>query len=120
MKNKVIVSAIGEEAHKLIRRHQKYLSDLAANIRRKERRSGMNIPEITHVPDYWSADRGFNPYYVNSHKTGIAYAIDKALAAGVYKARPAAKYSVPKGDGSTREFAARQKRSPFVRVEQID
>ncbi len=61
-----------------------------------------------HVPDYWSADKGFDPYYVKSHKTGIAYAIDKALATGVYKPRPAAKYSVPKDDGSTREVSVFQ------------
>jgi hypothetical protein len=100
--NRVILSAVREEAHKLIRRHQKYLSDLAANIRRRERRSGVPTAKIMHMPAYWSADAGFCPYHVKSHAGGIAYAIDKALASGRYKPRPAAKYFVPKADGKLR------------------
>ena len=97
-----------EEALKLIRRHQKYLSDLAANIRRKERRSGLTIVKIMHMPGYWSASKGFNPYYVKSRALGIAYAINKALASGQYRPRPAAKYFVPKGDGGLREVSVFQ------------
>jgi RNA-directed DNA polymerase len=108
MANRVILTAVHEEAEKLIRRHQKYLSDLAANIRRKERRSGLAIPKTMHRPGYWSVNRGFDPYYVKSHSAGIAYAIDKALASGVYKPRPAVKYSVPKADGGTREVSVFQ------------
>jgi RNA-directed DNA polymerase len=83
--NRVIFSAVREEAEKLVRRHQKYLSDLAGRIRRKERRSGIPIVKTLHSPSYWSADKGFNPYHVRSHAAGIAYAIDKALASGQYK-----------------------------------
>lgn len=108
MSNGVIYSAVREEAEKLIRRHQKYLSDLAANIRRKERRSGLTIAKTMYMPGYWSADKGFNPYYVNSRAAGIAYAIDKALASGQYQPRPAAKYFVPKGDGGMREVSVFQ------------
>src|ERR1700730_17272775 len=103
MANRVIFTAVHEEAEKLIRRHEKYLSDLAANIRRKARRSGLAIPKTMHRPGYWSVNRGFDPYYVKSHSAGIAYAIDKALASGVYKPRPAVKYSVPKADGTDLE-----------------
>jgi hypothetical protein len=106
--NSVILSAIIEESDKLIRRHQKYLSDLAAAIRRKESRSGLTIPKIMHLPGYWSADVGFNPYYVKSHASGIGYAIEKALASGDYQPRPAAKYHVPKGGGGTREVSVFQ------------
>jgi RNA-directed DNA polymerase len=106
--NSVIFSAVLAEADKLIRRHQKYLSDLAANIRRKERRSGLTIVKTMHAPGYWSLNNGFNPYHVKSHAAGIAYAIDKALASGQYRPRPAAKYSVPKGDGSLRDVSVFQ------------
>jgi len=106
--NRVILSAITGEAEKLIRRHQKYLSDLAANIRRKERRSGLTIAKTMYMPRYWSVDKGFNPYYVKAHAAGIAYAIDKALASGHYKPRPATKYSVPKADGGLREVSVFQ------------
>jgi hypothetical protein len=106
--NTVILSAVREEAEKLVRRHQKYLSDLAVNIRRKERRSGIAIAKTMHNPGYWSADEGFDPYHVKSHAKGIAYAIDKALDAGRYQPRPAAKYFVPKSDGGSREVSVFQ------------
>jgi RNA-directed DNA polymerase len=108
LKNSVILSAVREEARKLIRRHQKYLSELAANIRRRERRSGVLTAKTLHMPGYWSSDKGFNPYYVNAHASGIAYAIDKALSSGEYRPRPAAKYSVPKGNGGLREVSVFQ------------
>src|ERR1700687_3675637 len=108
MRNSVILFAVREEAQKLIRRHQKYLSDLAANIRRKERRCGLQISKTIYMPAYWSVDRGFDPYYVNAHADGYAYAIEKALASGQYRPRPAAKYTVPKSDGSPREVSVFQ------------
>jgi len=108
LKNSVIASAVRDEAQKLIRRHQKYLSDLASGIRRKERRSGLTIPKKMFTPGYWSADVGFNPYYVKAHAAGIAYAIDKALASGRYRPRPAAKYSVPKEGGGSRDVSVFQ------------
>lgn len=104
----MILSAVREEAGKLVRRHQKYVSDLAASIRRKERRSGVALAKTIYVPAYWSADNGFDPYYVRSHASGISYAIDKALDSGQYRPRPAAKYFVPKGGGSLREISVFQ------------
>jgi RNA-directed DNA polymerase len=108
LRNKVITSVVCDEAEKLIRRHQKYLSDLAANIRRKELRSGRAITKLMHVPSYWSADSGFNPYHVKSRSDGIAYAIDKALSSGQYRPRPGAKYSVSKAEGGLREVTVFQ------------
>lgn len=108
MKNVVILSAVRAEAKKLIRRHQKYLSDLAASIRRKENRSGVTIPKVMHDPAYWSVDNGFDPYYVHSRAAGISYAVDRALAAGEYQPRPAVTYPVPKSDGSIRRVSVFQ------------
>lgn len=108
MENAVIFDAIRNEAEKLIRRQQKYLSDLAANIRRKQQRSGTAINKTMHEPAYWSWDDGFNPYHVRSNARGIAYAIDKALTTAMYRPRPAAKYVVPKVDGGSRAVSVFQ------------
>lgn len=108
LENLVILEAIRREAEKLIRRHQKYLSDLAANIRRKETRSGTKIAKVMHVPPYWACDDGFNPYHVRSGVQGISYAIDRALSAGQYSPRPAVKYAIPKEDGGSREVSVFQ------------
>jgi len=108
LQNIVILTAIRKEAGKLVRRHQKYLSDLAANIRRKEARSGIAIVKVMQAPAYWTCDSGFNPYHVRSNAKGISYAVDRALSAGQYRPRPAVKYTVPKEDGGTREVSVFQ------------
>ncbi len=61
-----------------------------------------------HMPGYWSADPGFNPYHVRSRAAGIAYAIEKALDAGQYRPRPAVKYRVPKAGGGQRDVSVFQ------------
>jgi len=108
LKSSVILNAIRDEAHKLIRRHQKYASDLAAALRRREKRSGLIQAKHIHLPEYWSADKGFNPYYVRAHSQGIAYAIEKALAYGQYQPRPAVTYEVEKPDGTLRPVSVFQ------------
>ena len=108
MKRSVILDAIHDEARKLIRRHQKYASDLAAAIRRREKRSGVLQSKQIHLPEYWSAAEGFNPYHVRSHASGIAHAIEKALVTGKYRPRPAVIYDVAKSDGELRPVSVFQ------------
>jgi len=105
VRNAVIFSAIRDEAHKLIRRHQKYASNLAEALRRKERRSGIPQSKHIHRPEYWDADKGFDPYHVRAHAAGTAYAIDKALRTGCYRPLPAVFYSVGKADGTLRDVS---------------
>lgn len=108
MKKSVILTAVRDEADKLIRRHQKYASNLAASLRRRERRSGIPQSKTLYSGEYWSADDGFNPYHVRSHAAGISYAIEKALSAGTYRPRPAVIYTIKKDDGSLRDTSVFQ------------
>jgi RNA-directed DNA polymerase len=102
-KNLVILDAIKDEAEKLVRRHQKYATELAAGLRRREKRSGFPQEKHIHLPAYWAADCGFNPYHVLGHARGIAYAIDKSLTSATYRPRPAVIYSIEKVDGTLRD-----------------
>lgn len=106
--NRVLHDVIWDEASKLVRRHQRYVSDLASNIRRKERRSGQLYSKDIQFPQYWKADEGFNPYHVRAHAKSISYAIDKALKMQKYQPRTAVKYTVPKSDGGIREISVFQ------------
>src|ERR1022692_27898 len=106
--NTVLLRAITSEASKLVRRHQKYVSDLASAIRRKERRSGQQFPKQIKLPQYWKADEGFNPYHVRAHAEPISHAIDKALTTQAYRPRTAVSYQVPKADGTFREVSVFQ------------
>jgi hypothetical protein len=103
--NQVIQYAIFEEAQKLVERHQKYASYLAASLARVEKRSGILPPKDLKLPAYWSAHSGFNPYHVRAHADTIAYAIDKALRTKTYEPRPAVEYEVPKKDGGVRKVS---------------
>jgi len=108
LKTSVILDAVRDEAHKLIRRHQKYASDLAVNLRRREKRSGHLQTKHIHLPEYWSVNEGFNPYHVYAHVRGVAYAIENALASGQYKPRSAVIYQIKKDDGTLRDVAVFQ------------
>lgn len=101
-------NAIYDEAHKLVVRHQKYASNLALSLGRKEKRSGLPETKTIRLPGYWSADKGFNPYHVRAHAEKIAFGIEQALAANEYQPRPAVQYQVPKKDGGMRTVAVFQ------------
>jgi hypothetical protein len=106
--NRVIYDAVLAETSKLVRRHQKYASDLASSIRRVERRTGQKLQKQVRGPQYWSLDDGFDPYHVRKHAASISYAIAKALDTGRYQPRPAVIYSVPKRDGGQRDVSVFQ------------
>jgi RNA-directed DNA polymerase len=97
-----IEQAIFDEAEKLVKRHQRYVSGVADEIQRRRRRSGLPVAKALHTPAYWKVDRGFDPYWVRSNAATIAYAVKKRLAAKSYAPRPAVSYEVPKADGGTR------------------
>lgn len=100
-----IETAIREEASKLIRRHEMYMTNLAAEIRRKSIRSGLFSPKTIQTPSHWSVDKGFNPYYVRKHAKAIARAIERKLSTKTYAPMPAFQYEVPKPDGSLRKVS---------------
>ena len=95
-------SAISAECEKLIRRHQKYAHEVAKELVRIERRSGVKHVKVLYLPSYWKTDNGFNPYHVRPRARAYAYAINVALKDGTYLPRPAVSYSVPKKDGGVR------------------
>jgi hypothetical protein len=97
-----IETAILAEASKLIRRHENYMTNLAADLRRKSTRSGLPYSKVIKTPDHWSVARGFDPYYVKKHAAAIALSMKKKLASREYAPLPAFQYAVPKPDGSLR------------------
>ncbi|NEA59548.1 hypothetical protein G3I60_36660 [Streptomyces sp. SID13666] len=53
-------------------------------------------------PDYWLANRAFNPYAVRSSASSISYAIKKSLRMETYSPYNPLSYDVPKSDGTSR------------------
>lgn len=97
--------AVRAEAAKLIRRHEMYMTNLAAEIRRKSVRSGLPVPKTVQTPAHWSVSKGFNPYYVRKHAKAIARSIERKLAYREYTPRPAFQFAVPKHDGTVRKVS---------------
>jgi hypothetical protein len=98
-----IETIIREEAEKLIRRFEIYATNLAADIRRKEARSGLEIKTKSVLrPSCWSIASGFDPYYVRRHAPAIARSIERSLSNRTYAPRRAFRRDVTKADGSLR------------------
>jgi RNA-directed DNA polymerase len=100
--------AIRNEAEKIIRRHEMYMTNLAREIRRRELRSGLLQTKTIQIPSYWSIARGFDPYYVRRHAKAIARSLERRLENKTYEPRPAFQYSVPKADGTFRKVSVFQ------------
>jgi RNA-directed DNA polymerase len=100
-----IEETIRAEAAKLIRRHEMYMSNLAAEVRRRSARSGLASQKMILTPAHWSVATGFNPYHVRKHVKAIARSLERQLATRQYAPRPAFQYSVPKPDGTLRRVS---------------
>jgi hypothetical protein len=100
-----IERAIRAEAAKLIRRHEMYMTNLAAEFRRRSIRSGLAFDKRIQTPSHWLVARGFDPYYVRKHAKAIARSIERKLAIGSYSPAPAYRFVVPKADGSPRKVS---------------
>jgi hypothetical protein len=89
--------AVEREARRLIVRHEAHLRRHAEEQRREQRRSltprSFTGPE---PPTQWTVDRGFDPYYVRSRASNIAYGLGAAIAANDYMPRPPVTLRVPR------------------------
>lgn len=100
-----IEAAIRAEAAKLIRRHEMYMTNLAAELRRKQIRSGLNQAKTIQTPEHWKISRGFDPYYVRKHAKAISRSMERKLALKTYAPMPAYQFSVTKPDGTLRKVS---------------
>ena len=105
-----ITQAIYNEAQKLVVRHQSYAHRLSENLKRQNARAGTNLfaNKVIEIPQYWTCDKGFDPYHVRKHYKSIAHSINKSLEGGCYTPRPAAMYEIPKASGGNRQLAVFQ------------
>lgn len=81
------------------------MTNLAAEVRRKSVRSGLQVPKTIQTPSHWSVDHGFNPYHARKHAAAIARSIERKLTSREYVPRPGIQYEVPKPDGTLRKVS---------------
>lgn len=100
---------IREEAIKLIARYHEYHNRVHLETERNHKRLGDSAPpKKIHVPNYWSHDKKFNPFYVKSRYKSIARSIAKKIENRTYRPNNPFIKSVPKSDGGIRKVAIYQ------------
>src|SRR4051794_22405562 len=97
-------SAIHEEALKLIKRHHEYHNNLHAEHARSMKRMSGIPPKEVRVPEYWSIDRKFNPFYVRPRAEAISRSIARKIEAGTYVPNDPHEKQIPKAAGGLRDL----------------
>lgn len=97
---KQIQYQIREEAKKIIDRHNQYHNNLEIEYVRNVKRIGNPNPKQVLIPDHWSIDRKFNPFYVHKHQKAIAKSIAKKLHDGTYTPHKPYIKKIPKKNGT--------------------
>lgn len=99
---------IVSESDKLIDRHHAYHNHLHVSWLRNSERIDDAPPKIVRVPDHWSMDAKFNPFYVRRNANAIARAIAKKVKDGTYEPHAPHRKRIPKQGGGERELTVYQ------------
>lgn len=95
--------ALQREVGKLIARHNLMCQAAADHRRRFEKRSGCPAaPPNSKVPEHWSVNRRFDPYYVRSRLDRIAHGLFLHLRDRTYQPEPILLKEIPKPHGGKR------------------
>jgi RNA-directed DNA polymerase len=103
-----IEQAIVEESEKLIQRFQSYHNQLELDYRRELSRISNPPPKEVQVPEYWTNDKKFNPFYVAKHAHSISRSIVRKIRLGTYRPLPPASWEIEKPSGGTRTITVFQ------------
>ena len=97
--------AIKLEAEKLSERHHNYHNLLHLDFERERKRVASVPPKVVQIPQYWSSDPKFNPFYVHKRRNSIARSIAAKITAGTYRPHAPFAKQVDKVDGSFRNIS---------------
>ena len=101
--------SIKEEADKLITRYHEYHNRVHIESERNKKRLGNSAhTKQIHIPDYWSHDKKFNPFYVKKNYKSIAKSIANKIQKRTYTPNEPYIKLVEKSDGGTRQVSIYQ------------
>lgn len=96
------------ECTKLIERHHAYHNHLHIEwLRNRSRIAGAPAKEIK-VPEYWTLDPKFNPFYVRRNAAAIAKSIARKITTHSFAPHAPHRKSIPKPGGGERELTIYQ------------
>lgn len=90
------------ECEKLINRYHNYHNNLSSEHSRNLKRCTVTHKKIVKRPEYWSINRGCDPFYVRKNINAIAKSIAKKISDKSYKPLTTSILEVPKDNGKKR------------------
>ncbi|KGN03572.1 DNA polymerase [Clostridium novyi A str. 4570] len=106
--NSIILDYIQEEAIKHTKSFQLYQNTMELEYERNKRRISNPDSKQIKIPEHWSEDKKFNPFYVLKKRRQIAHAIDKKLNKGTYCPNPPHIRTIDKKGGGKRKICIYQ------------
>nr|WP_298892930.1 reverse transcriptase domain-containing protein [uncultured Acinetobacter sp.] len=100
---KQLNNEILNECNKLIARYYNYLENLNSEHVRSSKRLTNPPKKIIKRPEYWSTNKGCDPFHVKKNIKAIAKAIAKKISQKTYEPLKPSELEVPKEDGKTRK-----------------
>ena len=105
---KILEAEIEKECEKLINRYHNYHCSLHSEHQRKIKTLKTVSAKVIKKPDYWSTNKGCDPFYVRSNRKAIAKSVAKKISNKTYKPLETSILKVPKDDGKTRKVVIYQ------------
>ncbi|MEN8383505.1 reverse transcriptase domain-containing protein [Acinetobacter radioresistens] len=99
---KILRDEILIECEKLINRYHSYHNSLSSEYSRSLKRSIIVKKKVVKRPEYWSTNKGCDPFYVKKNINAIAKSVTKKISERSYKPFKTSILKVPKDDGNTR------------------
>ncbi len=99
---KRIAAIIADEAKKLSQRYHAYHNALELEYSRKKKRISNPGKKEIKIPEYWSIEKKFNPFYVYKKRRQIAHSIAKKIENGTYVPHIPQTMDIPKISGGAR------------------
>ena len=97
-----------DECAKWIERHHAYHNSLHLDWKRNNDRIAKAPKKEVRVPEYWSIDNKFNPFYVRRNAAAIAKSIAAKIENSTYIPNEPFKKKIPKPGGGQRELTVYQ------------
>lgn len=100
----ILVDEISKECDKLIKRYHDYHNHIHLEYLRNSKRLNIVKDKYLKEPDYWTTNKGCNPFYVKKNINVIAHSISKKITEKNYKPFSPSIFEIPKENGLPRKI----------------
>lgn len=98
----ILVREISKECDKLIKRYHNYHNHMHLEYLRDSKRLNKVKDKYLKEPDYWTTNKGCNPFYVKKNINVIAHSIAKKITERKYQPLSPSTFEILKENGSLR------------------